>query len=85
MSEYNIMTVLINHRKDSAKPVQELLTKYGCNIKVRIGLHEAETVCAEDGLLVLQLVGDQKEIKELLEKLNKLNGVQAKLTSLQSE
>ncbi len=85
MSNYNIMTVLVNHRRDSAKDVQSLLTEYGCNIKVRLGLHEAVDVCAEDGLLVLQLVGDSKKIDSLLEKLNELDGVQAKLTTFHGE
>ncbi|MBI9009054.1 MAG: hypothetical protein JEZ05_03405 [Tenericutes bacterium] len=79
MSRYNIMTVLIEHRRDTAEKVQALLTKYGCNIKVRLGLHEAVSVCAEDGLMVLQLVGDQGDIEALLDKLNALDGVQAKL------
>jgi hypothetical protein len=74
------MTILIEHRRDTAEKMQVLLTQYGCNIKVRLGLREAVSVCAEDGLVVLQLVGDQPDIEALLEKLNKLDGVQARLT-----
>lgn len=85
MSYYNIMTVLVNHRRDTAKDVQSLLTEYGCNIKVRLGLHEAVNVCAEDGLLVLQLIGEKEKIQELLEKLNALDGVQAKLTTFHGD
>jgi metal-responsive CopG/Arc/MetJ family transcriptional regulator len=81
MSKYNIMTVLVEHRHDTAKKMQELLTEYGCNIKLRLGLHEVDKVCAEDGLLVLQLVGDTSDINTLLEKLNALDGVQAKLNT----
>jgi metal-responsive CopG/Arc/MetJ family transcriptional regulator len=81
MSKYNIMTVLVNHRRDCAKDVQLLLTEYGCNIRVRLGLHEAVNVCSEDGLLILQLVGDSENIHALLNKLNDLDGVQAKLTT----
>ena len=79
MSHYNIMTILISHRSDSAKLVQETLTKYGCNIKVRLGLHETSQVCAEDGLIVLQLTGEHDEIKAMEKALNALDGVRTNL------
>lgn len=81
MSKYNIMTILVEHRKETARDMQGLLTEYGCNIKLRLGLHEAVNVCAEDGLLILQLVGEMEKIEALLAKLNALDGVQAKLTT----
>ena len=56
MSCYNIMALLINHRSKKAIQVQEVLTKYGCLIKMRLGLHEAGNVCAEDGLVIPRLV-----------------------------
>jgi len=78
------MTVLISHRKDSAKEVQECLTKYGCNIKMRLGLHEASTVCAEDGLILLQLTGEQKDINSLEKGLNEIEGVKTKMITIGS-
>ena len=81
MSHYNIMTILISHRSDSAKLVQKTLTKYGCNIKVRIGLHETSEVCAEDGLVVLQLTGEPDEIEALQKELNALDGIKTDLIS----
>jgi len=81
MSKYNIMTIIVDHRRDTAKQMQGLLTEHGCLIKVRLGLHEVFNECAEDGLLILQLVGDKTEISNLLSKLNVLDGVQAKLTT----
>jgi hypothetical protein len=72
---------MVEHRKDSAKEMQGLLTEYGCNIKLRLGLHEAVNVCAEDGLLILQLVGSMQDIEALQAKLNSLDGIQAKLTT----
>ena len=85
MRTYHIMTVLINHRRDTAKEVQKQLTKHGCSIKVRLGLHEADVECAEDGLLVLQLTGEVKEMEALSEGLNELDGVKANLTHMYSE
>ena len=37
---YKLMLIKIDHRSTEAVKVQSVLTKYGCNIKVRLGLHE---------------------------------------------
>lgn len=78
MSCYNIMAVLINHRSQNAPKVQTTLTKHGCIIKLRIGLHEAGDVCTEEGLVLLQLCGNDEEIKQLEDDLNAIEGVRAK-------
>jgi metal-responsive CopG/Arc/MetJ family transcriptional regulator len=78
MSCYNIMAVLVSHRVNKAKELQEILTKYGCIIKVRLGLHEAGDVCSEEGLIILQLCGQEEEIIALADELNKLEGIKAK-------
>lgn len=78
MSCYNIMAVLVSHRINNAKELQEILTKYGCIIKVRLGLHEAGDVCSEEGLIILQLCGQEDEINALADELNKQEGIKAK-------
>ncbi len=85
MSEYNIMAVLINHRSKKAPTVQEVFTKYGCSIKMRLGLHEAGDVCSEEGLVLLQLSGDKSEIKKLEDELNGVEGVKAKTLSISGD
>lgn len=85
MSEYNIMAVLINHRSKKAPSVQEIFTKYGCSIKMRLGLHEAGDVCSEEGLVLLQLAGDKSEIKKLEDELNSVEGVKAKTLSISGD
>lgn len=82
MSQYNIMMIFVNHRKDSAISVQNLLTKHGCAIKTRIGLHETSAQCAEDGLILLQLEGELSEFNALEKDLKQLDGVQTKLVQL---
>ncbi len=77
MDNYNIMAIVISHRSKNAPDVQKVLTKFGCMIKVRLGLHEAGNVCSEEGLIVLQLVGEGSEIKSFQEELNALEGVRA--------
>ena len=68
---------------DATEELQEVLTGNGCNIKVRLGLHEAsEEFCANDGLIVLQPCGEKAQIEALVEALNGLEGVSARLMDL---
>ena len=57
--------------------MQELLTKHGCIIKTRLGLHEAAgTMCSSKGLIILEFVsGSDNEVSELEAELNKLKNV----------
>lgn len=82
MACYYIMTALVNHRSKNASKMQEILTKSGCIIKMRLGLHEAENVCSEEGLIILQLTGDKEAILKLEAELNSIDGVKAKLIEL---
>ncbi|MCX7748104.1 MAG: hypothetical protein N2645_14650 [Clostridia bacterium] len=78
MSCYNVMAVLINHRTKKAIGVQEVLTKHGCIIKMRLGLHETGDFCSEGGLVILQLCGTGEQIAALEADLNAIDGVKAK-------
>ena len=54
-----IMAILQKHRSDTAAKVQDVLTKYGCYIRVRLGLHDSEIdACSDTGMILLQLCGD---------------------------
>ncbi len=78
MACHNIMTVLVNNRRNNASRLQDLLTSSGCIIQTRLGLHEAKEACSEEGLIILQLVGSKDEIATLECELNELEGVRAK-------
>ena len=83
MSCNHIMAVLINHRTSNAPRVQEVLTKHGCTIKMRLGLHETgEDFCSEEGLVILQICGSSEAIGALEADLNGLTGVKAKTITL---
>jgi hypothetical protein len=72
----SIMAIKVNGREAKAPHLQEILTKYGCNIKTRIGFHETnEGQCSVDGIIILQLFGEDKEIKTLYDEVKALNGV----------
>lgn len=58
-----IIGIKINNRLDSAIAVQEILTKYGCIIKTRIGLHEEiNGQCSPKGLILLEIINDDTAI-----------------------
>ncbi len=86
MEEIRIMGVLVTDRLTEATKAQEILTKYGCNIKTRLGLHEtSEKYCSRTGLLILELVGD-KSIWDALEKeLDALEGISVKAMDFKYE
>lgn len=83
MSCYYIIGLRLNARSHNAALLQEELTKFGCNIKMRLGLHETdEKYCANDGVILLQACGEAEEIQTMLAAFNALDGVSAKLMDL---
>jgi len=53
-----IFGVKLLNRVTSATEFQAIVTKYGCSIKTRIGLHEAsESVCSPSGVILLEFIG----------------------------
>lgn len=74
-----IVALRVDSRVDNAGKVQDVLTKHGCKIKVRLGLHEtSQDYCANYGLIVLHCCGSDEEVAELVGDLNAVNGVSAK-------
>ncbi len=77
--EIRILGVLITNREKEAGNVQRILTKFGCTIKTRLGLHEiSNDLCSPCGLILLELLGDTSEMDKLEAELDKLSGVQLK-------
>lgn len=77
MDKHVILGVHIHNRGESAVLVQQVLTEYGCHIKTRLGLHEVgDGKCANGGVLLLELVGDEARRCELETKLGAISGVE---------
>ena len=78
-----ILAILQENRVETATKVQEILTNNGCNIRFRLGLHDAglET-CSNSGMILLQLCSEQAEAEKLLAELITVPHVKAKLMSL---
>jgi hypothetical protein len=78
-----IMAVLQENRVETATKVQEVLTKYGCFIQVRLGLHDSGVdECTNTGLILLQLCGQDLPLKEFEGKLVAIPGVKVKHMTL---
>lgn len=76
----NILAIKVDGRTSNAVQVQEILTKFGCNIKARVGFHEAGADhCAMDGIIILQLFGDDDIAERMRKELDKLDGVSPRM------
>ncbi|MCX7862071.1 MAG: hypothetical protein N2449_03680 [Bacteroidales bacterium] len=76
MEELIVLGIYIKERSKNALAVQSLLTKYGCSIKTRIGLHEVSgEYCSNAGLILLELTGDPAEMDRLENELQKIEDV----------
>ena len=76
MKEIWILGIHITDRVKEVSDVQALLTKYGCTIKTRLGLHEVnDGFCARSGLIILELTGSREECVKLENELFKIDGL----------
>lgn len=82
MNYNTIMVVKLEKRSDLAADIQGILTEYGCIIAARMGLHEIENSCRQDGLITLFLDGSKSRINNLQSSLNEYEKVKAKKLSL---
>ena len=79
MDKLIILGVHITVRVMHVGQVQEALTKFGCYIKTRLGLHEvSKDFCAPTGVLVLELLDDDTQVAGLKSALAKIEGVEVK-------
>lgn len=78
-----IMTIVQDNRVETAVKVQDVLTKFGCYIRVRLGLHEAAVnSCTNSGIILLQLCGDDVPVKQIEQELQQIPNVKVKYMSL---
>lgn len=76
MAEHvTVLGIRIEDRVKEAGEVQKVLTKFGCSIKTRLGLHEVSNdFCSSSGLILLELTGPKDEQEKLHETLHKIPG-----------
>jgi hypothetical protein len=77
MKKHLIFGVHITNRVKRVPEVQKVLTEFGCSIKTRLGLHEAgASVCSPNGLILLEMVGDDKASNRMARKLKAIEGIE---------
>jgi hypothetical protein len=60
--KHTIFGVHITSRVENVPAVQAVLTKYGCNVRARLGLHDADmTSCSPSGLVLIDAFGAETE------------------------
>ena len=79
MKDIWILGVHITDRVKEVSEVQSILTKFGCTIKTRLGLHEVkDNFCARSGLIILELTGNREEFFKLENELLGIDGLEVK-------
>ncbi len=78
-----IMAILQENRIETAPKVQDILTEFGCFIRVRLGLHDAAIdQCTNTGLILLQLCGEDVPVGDMEAKLRTIPNVKVKTMDL---
>jgi len=78
-----IMGIVQENRTETAVKVQDILTKYGCYIRVRLGLHDAAMeTCTNSGIILLQLCGENLPLQEMEAELKAVPNVKVKHMTL---
>lgn len=71
-----ILGIKIEDRLKGASEVQKVLSRFGCSIKTRLGLHEvSDEFCSTSGIIILELTGPNEEQVKLYESLIRISGV----------
>lgn len=77
--KHMILGIHITERLVHALPVQQVLTEFGNNIKTRLGLHEInDKDVSTGGILIIEFVGNDRKFHEFTDRLNAIEGVEAK-------
>jgi hypothetical protein len=74
---HRIIGVHITDRVKKSSDVQSIFTEYGCEIKTRLGLHEAyDDFCSPSGVVLLEFISSDEKANEMKNKLKAIKGVQ---------
>lgn len=72
-----ILGIHVSDRLKNAVEVQKVFTEFGCNIKTRVGLHDAsDSVCSASGVVLIEFFGSKAEADDMMGKLNQVAGVE---------
>lgn len=79
-----VVSIIQKQREKTAARVQDILTAFGCNIRVRLGLHEVSPdFCSPQGLILLVVCGDEKQVSDMAAQLSALPEVKVQRMTLE--
>ena len=79
MKDTWVLGIRITDRVKEVHEVQTALSKFGCSIRTRLGLHDTnDSKCPVCGLILLELTGDLNECMKLENELLKIEGLEVK-------
>ena len=79
MRETWIIGIHIPERSEKIEEIQNVLTKFGCSIRTRLGLHKpVESNGTGEGTILLELAGDPVEFRKLERSLKGIPGLEVK-------
>jgi hypothetical protein len=71
---HTIFGIHISQRTQNVPAVQACLTKYGCSIRTRLGIHDADsTSCSPSGVVLVDVIGE--DAAEFYAELEALEGI----------
>ena len=77
-----IIGIKLTNRVELSNDFQNIISKYGCAIKTRIGLHSTcSSVCANWGIVLLEII-DANVKNPLMQEVSKLEDVKVQSMSL---
>lgn len=77
MKDIRVLGIHINDRVNNAADIQQILTKYGCSIRTRLGLNEViDGYCSQGGLILLELTGERAEWLKLENELLEMDQIE---------
>jgi hypothetical protein len=77
MERITVLGVLLANRTSTSQKFQEIISKHGCQIKTRIGLHTvADNKCSIDGVILLEVIGNDEEVECLKADIETIPGAE---------
>lgn len=73
MDKHIIVGVHIVERETHAVEVQQVFTRFGAQIKTRLGMHD--DICPANGLILLEMA-DTEETLQMIEEVGSIAGVE---------
>ena len=79
-----IMGIKLNQRNETAKALQDILTRHGCIINTRLGFHEVSDIsCSEQGYILLEFAANSDaEVAQMKTEIETLGELTVKTMEL---